>query len=359
MMFFKKYFPALVFLFLFTGLHSQSGGYTFCDWEDIKFDPDYKPKETDTTIVFVSTRHYFPGKVEFLDYEFDTTHTLHYFNMYFNRNKWICVPKKTIEEAFENTVKSNDILVYVEGMGKTFPSNLDRATRVTRLYGVTTVMFDWPTYSPFMSGGKNYKVARMQSVEVSRSLGKLFSDLDRLRTSGVTGYVKMSLVLHSLGNRLIKDAVKRKHIGVNGKLFDNIILNAPCVSKRGHKKWMESMKIQREIYITRNNHDKTLVLAGIVALSKQMGRHFGLRKAENATYINFSKVLKREHNYFLMTNVLRAHPDIKLLYDDLFHGRNVSFDDPAKFKKRNKGKLIILREPHVSQDGDIGISIGK
>lgn len=355
----KRYFFLLTLLFSISIVKAQFGGYTGCGWEDIKFDPDYKPQSTDTAVIFVSTRNYFPEKTEFMDHGFDTTHTLHYFNIYFNRNKWICVPKKSLEETYENSIKSNDMVVYVEGMGKTFPSNVDRATRFTRLYGVTTIMFDWATFDPLLSGGKNFKRAKVRSVEVSRSLSKLFNDLDRLRTSGATGYVKLSLLLHSMGNSLIKAAAKNDLIEVKGKLFDNIILNASCINKRGHKKWMEKMKIQREIFITRNNHDKSLVLAGIAAFSKQLGRHFGLQKADNATYINFSKVLKREHNYFLMTNVLKAHPDIKLLYDDLFHGRAMSFNDPKKFKKRHKGKLIILKEPHVSQDGDIGISISK
>lgn len=354
----KKYYFVIVLFASFLNIKAQFGGYTGCDWDKIKFDTSYVPTANDTAVIFVSTRNFFPDKKQFFDYDFDTTHTLHYSNIYFKGNKWICVKRNSLEEAFNGTIKTKDIVVYGEGMGKTFPSNIDRATRFTRLYNVTTIMFDWPTYRPFLTGGKNYKTARVQSMEVSKSMVRLFNDLDRLRSSGATGDVKLSLLLHSLGNRLIKAAAKHNFIQVKGKLFDNIVLNAPCINKRGHKEWMEKLKIQDHIYITRNNRDKTLILAGTLAFSKQLGRHFGLRKANNATYINFSKVLYREHNYFLMTNVLKEHPGLKVLYAELFHGKKPTFDDPKKFTKKDNGRLIILHEPHVSQDGDIGISIG-
>jgi hypothetical protein len=352
----KKYFFVLAFIFSVSFLWSQSG-YTYCDWDKIKFDLKYTPAEGDTAIIFVSTRNFFPDKTQFFDYDFDTTHTLHYFNIYFNHNNWVCVKRKNLEEAYEKTIKSKDIVVYGEGMGKTFPANIDRATRFTRLYNVTTIMFDWPTFRPFLSGGKNYRTARYESVEVSKCLAKLFVDLDKLHSSGATGVVNTSLLLHSLGNRLLKDAVTHHFITTQGKLFDNIILNAACVKTFRHKSWVQKLNIQREIYITKNNHDRTLLLAGIAGLSKQLGRHSGWCKAKNAVYLNFSKVLIHDHNYFLMNHVFRQNPQIKTVFDDLFHGRIMSFDDQKKFRKRKNGRVITLKALPVSQDGDISFSI--
>lgn len=353
---FSKYSLLLTFLFILSDTEAQSG-YTYCDWDKIKLDQAFVPTEADTAIIFVSTRNFSPDKSEFFDYDLDTTHTLHYFNIYFNHNRWTCVKRESLEEAYKSAIKSNDIVVYGEGMGKTFPSNIDRATRFTRLYNVTTIMFDWPTFRPYLNGGKNYKTARHESVEVSKCLANVFVDLDRLRSSGATGYVKMSLVLHSLGNRLLKDVVQHHFINVNGKLFDNIILNAACVKTFLHRNWVQKLNIQREIYITKNNHDRTLLLAGIADLRKQLGRHSGWLKANNAVYLNFSQVLVHDHNYFLMHYVFKENPQLKTVYDDIFHGRNPSFDDHKTFKKRKSGRIITLKKPFVSQDGDISFSI--
>jgi hypothetical protein len=355
----KKYFPAIALLFFLFNLKAQFSGYTFCEWELIKVDPEFVPASDDTLIIFASVRNYSPGKPQCLDYDLDTSKTLHYFSIYFNRNKWICVPRKSLEEAFEGASKNKDVVVYGEGMGKTFTENVDRSTRLTRIYNVTTVMFDWPTYRPFLSGGKNYKRARIQSTSVARSLCNLFSELEKIKPSLKADSLNLSLLLHSLGNRLIKEAVINDFIVTKTKLFDNVILNAACVKMRRHRKWLEKLTIQDKIYLTRNNKDRTLLLAKLAGLTEQLGRRSALRKAKNAIYLNFSPVLEKEHNYFLMTNVLRNHPELKIIYSDIFHGRTINFSDEKKFISQKNGRVITLKGPErLTQQGDISLGVG-
>lgn len=345
------------FLLCFNG-RSQFSGYTFCDWDKIKFQPAYSPSATDTAIVFVSVRNYFPEKTEFMDYEFDSTGALHYFTIYFSGNRWVCVPRKNLQDAFEGTVKTKDAVVYGEGMGKDFTANIDRATRLSRLYNVTTVMFDWPTYRPYLNGGKNYKKARLQSTAVSKSFCQFLKEIDALKSIIKSESVGLSLLLHSLGNRLIKEAVINNFIS-ESKLFDNVVLNAPCVKMRQHRKWLEKLNIQNKIYLTRNNKDRTLLLAKLAGFTEQLGRRSALRKAKNAVYLNFSPILEREHNYFLMNNVLAQHPEIKSIYTAIFHKGILNFDDQSKFINERNGQIITLKRQDLEgKDINIGISIG-
>lgn len=351
-----KYFVSIIFFISFIS-KAQFSGYTFCDWNKISFSPDYNPVKGDTAIVFVSVRSYYPGKTEFMGYELDSTHVLHYFTIYFNRNKWICVPRKNLEDAFTGTAKNKDMVVYGEGMGKEFPGDVDRATRLTRAYDVLTVMFDWPTYRPYLSGGKNYRKARKQSTEVAKSLSEFFNEFEKIKPRVKTDSLNMTLFLHSLGNRLLKEAVINNLITLKTKLFHHIVLNAPCVKKSGHKKWLEKLNIQDEVYLTRNNKDRTLNLARFAGFTEQLGRHWGLAKAKNAVYLNFSPVLEKEHNYFLMTNVLEKHPDIKAIYSDIFHNGTINFDNEKLFIKQNRGRVITLKKAET-EGKDINISIG-
>lgn len=354
----KKYVFVL-FLFTIVISKAQFNGYTFCDWDKITFSPKYSPTNEDTAIVFVSVRNYFPGKQEFMGYELDSANTLRYFTIYFNRNKWICVPKQNLADAFVGVSKSKDLVLYGEGMGKDFAGDVDRATRLTRVYDVTTIMFDWPTYRPNLRGGKNYKKARIQSTEVSKALCALFVEIETIKPTIKTDSTKTSLLLHSLGNRLIKEAVTNNFISTKTKLFDNVVLNAPCVKMRRHRKWLEKLSIQDKIYLTRNNKDRTLLLAKLAGFTEQLGRRSALRKAKNAIYLNFSPALEREHNYFLMTNVLAKHPDIKSIYSDIFHGRTINFDDEKRFINQQNGRVITLKGPErTTQEGDISLGIG-
>lgn len=357
MIFPKKYF-SVVFLFVTFITKAQFSGYTFCDWDKIILKEDYVPTNEDTAIVFVSVREYFPNETEFMNYELDKGLKLRYFTIYFHHRNWICVPRQNLADAFSGTNKKKDVVVYGEGMGKDFPADIDRATRLTRVYDVTTVMFDWPTYRPNLTGGKNYKKARRQSTRVSSALCDLFKELEKMKPEIKTDSANLTLLLHSLGNRLIKEAVTNNFIAKN-KLFDDIVLNAPCVKMRRHRKWLEKLNIQENIYLTRNNKDRTLLLAKLAGFTEQLGRRSALRKAKNAIYLNFSPVLEKEHNYFLMTNVLARHPDLKSIYSDIFHGKKVDFSDEKKFINQRNGQIITLKGPErATQEGDIGIGVG-
>jgi hypothetical protein len=353
----KKYHVLILLFISCSFLRSQSTGYTFCDWDKITFKQDCKAEESDTCIIFASTRNYFPTKTEFFDYDLDTSGTLHYMNVYFKGNKWYAVPRKDLEDALATSGPAKDIVVYGEGMGKDFTANVDRATRLTRLYDVKTIMFDWPTYRPYLNGGKNYYTAKRETKRVSRSMVKLFNELQSVKNNGQTEGSRMTLLLHSLGNRLIKEAVVNNYLDLKGRLFNNILLNAPCVKMRFHRLWMEKLEIQENIYITRNNHDRTLNLARVASFSKQLGMHSRWRKAKNATYLNFSKVLSVQHNYFLMKNVLRSHPSLQEIYADIFHGKTLNFADEKRFRVRKNGKVIDLIRPSRSED--IGLSASR
>ncbi|MGZ3932162.1 MAG: hypothetical protein ACXVP0_12555, partial [Bacteroidia bacterium] len=138
---------SLLFLLFAAGGYSQKGpypDYTHCSWNKIRFIRDYKPT-TDTGVVFVSTRNYFPEKDEFLSVDNDTSHALHYFNIYFKGNSWVCVPRISLEDALKAVSARENAVVYADGFGKLFPGNVDRATRFARCYDVTTILFDWPT----------------------------------------------------------------------------------------------------------------------------------------------------------------------------------------------------------------------
>lgn len=308
-------------------------------------------------MVFVSCRNYFPGKEKFLDYDFDTTNTLHYFNIFFNHNKWICVHKNSLQEAIAGVNSNKDAIIYGEGLGKTFCNDVDRATRLARTYDVLPIMFDWPTARPYMKDGKNMAITMRISADVAKTFSNFVKEFGKLKREGKTEIKQSTLFLHSMGNLLLMRATKKNYLD-STKIFDNVIMNAACVPQKNHKIWVERIRMQDHLYITKNNHDRSLNGAKIITLAGQLGERPKKPYAKNALYISFNKVLHLEHNYFLYADVLKEHPEIKEVYSSIFHGKTLSLDDIKKFKKQTNKNAVELVKPYLPESGNVGLSIG-
>lgn len=302
-----------------------------------------------------STRNYFPDKDEFLDVIDDTSHALHYFTLYFKGSSWVCVPRQDLEEALQSATHRENAVVYAEGFGKTFPGNVDRATRFARAYNVTTILFDWSTYNPAYHRLRNFHKVNRSSVSAARCFAAFISDLDKFRHRHAPEFAHVSMILHSMGNLLMMHAIKNNYITVKDTVLDDLVLNAACVPQRHHKQWVEKINIQKHLYITRNNHDKTLNGAKLISFHRQLGERSRGPYAGNAVYINFSNELELEHNYFLYTGVLKQHPEVKKIYEAIFAGKEPVFSDKAKFHVNQN--LVEMQQTWLPQKGDVGFSI--
>jgi hypothetical protein len=348
----RKFVMLLLLFFIKLFIPGQTfppGSYTNCGWDKVEAPANYIKQEGDTAIVFVSVRHYRPGKEQFLDYGLDTN-ALHYFTIFFNHNKWVAIPKNSLKEAYLAADPGNDVVVYAEGLGKTFTGTLDRATRFTRTYHVTTIMFDWPTFNPVLKGGENYR----HTLNLSKPTAKVFSRfLDSLNTlkKELGGFNNLTLFLHSMGNLLMMHSIQQNYLNVKDTLFGNVVLNAACVPQKNHAQWVEKINIQEKIYITRNNHDRSLNGAKIISFfQRQLGERPRPPYAMNAQYINFSTVLSFEHNYFLYDRTIDFYPQIGQLYSSIFHGRKPAFDDVTKFRKRRSNYVDLVKQDITSKD---------
>jgi hypothetical protein len=250
-----------------------------------------------------------------------------------------------LKQAFIDANAGTDVVVYAEGLGKTFTSALDRATRVTRTYGVSIIMFDWSTFNPSLKGGQNFRTTRANSKFAAKPFAAMLDSLDNIKKSDDDIFGHLTLFMHSMGNLLMMHAVKRGYLNINEKLFDNVVINAACVPQRKHKYWVEKINIQDHLYITRNNHDRNLNGARFISFFQhQLGERLRGPLAANATYIDFSNILNLEHNYFLYDDVWREKPQIEKIYYNIFHVRDLSLEDKNKFRRCNKYTVEVVRK---------------
>ncbi len=263
----------------------------------------------------------------------------------------------TIDSIYCNKIKSfddckalseskNDWLVVVHGDSKTFSAAAIRGLQIQNLHHVNVLVFSWPSKTEIGNGLKNFNNSKM-NVEAG---GVKFKELLLM----IQAYKRnqqwpekpyhLSLFLHSLGNyyleRLVKDSLLAD---LDSDLFDNLIINAAAVNQEAHASWVDSLHIQKRIYITSNRSDVNLNGVRLFTKSgKQLGERLKLPLSSGATYINFTKAIGftmptgNSHTYFIgkMTN---ESGNIKDFYTDVFHGRAVNLSDSTKYIRRNDG----------------------
>lgn len=309
-----------------------------CSWDNVCLDKSYKPTTGDTCLLVASIRNYDAARHEFVDYDYDTTGTIKYFAVYFRGNQWYAVPHESLTELMEQKQSFGDFVIFTEGLGKTFTSGIDRATRLMRVYHVEGLYFDWPTARPYMRSRKNIKVTSLVAPKAAKAYAVFLKDFQQYKNTHSEKFKTVTLFFHSMGNLLLMYNLKTNALnGLSPFLVNSVILNAACVNQTHHKEWLDNLSFTNQIYITINDKDMNLRGASIIFRDHQLGERPKGDFSEKANYINFSHVLSNEHNYYIVQNVLKEKPFLKKFYEDIFAGKDPDKNYPkALLKKKSK-----------------------
>ncbi len=240
-----------------------------------------------------------------------------------------------------------DWLLFVHGAGKTFNNAVQRGLDVQHYHKVNVLVFSWPSRNPKVSPGDNL---RMMRPNVSKSMVHYKYTLDLMRTfkNENKGFINHSLsaIYHSIGNQFPKNLALEDSAFTNQEpIFKYSIINAAAVEEKGHTRWLENLKLQERIIVNSNINDVNL--NGIRIFTKesyQLGETAFYPLANNATYINFSDIVKftlppgAAHTYFIGKSPAK-YPAVYEFYNDIFHGKTSDFTKLPYLQKREKGDV--------------------
>lgn len=309
--------------------------YSYCNWTNTSLNKNYAPAENDTCLFVISTRNYSDSLKEFVDYDYDTTGTLKYFAIYYKGNNWTAVPYSSLAELLNLKSSYKNLVVFTEGLGKTFTSGVDRATKVMRTYGVDEIFFDWPTDRPYMRSGKNIKVTCYVAPKVAITYVQFLEEFQSYKINHPEKFKVVTLFFHSMGNLLLMyDLQNNRFKNISPNLVNTVVLNAACVNQTHHKEWLDKLTFANRIYLTINDRDRNLRGASIIFGDHQLGEKPKKEFCEKAKYINFSNILSKEHNYFLMTEVLKEKPFLQQFYANIFEDKVPELNYPATLIKK-------------------------
>lgn len=331
-----KGFYLVAFLLSFGLLFSQGtntipAGYSGCDWSKMALNKNYRATKEDTCIFVVSTRHYNDTLKEFVDYDYDTTGSLNYFAVYFQGNRWTAVPYSNLETLLDLKTEFNNFVVFTEGLGKTFTSGIDRATRLKRIYDIDELFFDWPTQRPYMKSGKNFRTTYRISRDVAKPYARFLEEFQSYKETHYSKFKITTLMFHSMGNLVLMYDLKNDLFkNIKPGLVDHVILNAACVPQRKHAKWLSKLSFSKQIFVTINKRDRNLNGARLALFCHILGEKVKKPLAPGVHYVSFSKVLEREHNYYLIRPLLEQKPYLKTFYADIFAGKMPVLEYPKE-----------------------------
>lgn len=325
-----------MFLLLPAWLLSQSSKgssipYSYCNWDNMSLNKAYQPAKEDTCLLVVSTRHYHDRLKEFLDYDYDTTATLKYFAVYFRGNHWTAVPYPNLASLLDLKPGLKNLVIFTEGLGKTFTSGINRATILMRLYHIDEIFFDWPTQRPYMKSGKNFRTTYKVSSKVAKPYARFLEDFQAYKQAQPSKFNITSLMFHSMGNLVLMYGLKSDLFkNIEPGLADNVILNAACVPQKKHAQWLGKLSFSKNTFVTINKGDRNLNGAKLVLFRHVMGEKVKKPLVPGVHYVSFSKVLEREHNYYLIKPLLEQKPYLQKFYADIFSGKMPVLEYPKE-----------------------------
>ncbi len=289
---------------------------------------------SDTPVVVVSNRIMKRDSLRFMVQERDGGH-LHYFIVYSRNGRWHVFETPNLVTAIGYMPgKDRDWVTYVEGMGKLFTSDLERGITLSGLYGVNTIMFDYPSINTAKKQLGNYFFALHNARIIYKDFMPVLAEIKSLRERQQLGAGRLSMLYHSMGNNMIREIVRHKKISQlnDGIWVDNMLLNAPCVPQAGHRKWLSKVKFAKTIYIHYNPQDFTLGGAFLVSKKNQLGMKVHAPTCAEVRYINFHQLVGKEHSCFLnLPSGYIAPEKARRHYNTILHGNAIELSDNTSY----------------------------
>lgn len=302
----------------------------------------------DTAIIVVSTRGRNPGSRRFMTEK--RCDTLSYFLVFSRNGAWRLRETASLSEALR-LLPRNDRpwVVYTEGMGKLFTSDVERGMLLAGQYGVNVLLLDYPSIRSDKGNLGNYRFAKKSAAAAYKDFVPVLDSIRILKEQNLLGDGALNLFFHSMGNKVVRELVLHHQLAVlnQGEWVDNLILNAPCVPQKKHRKWLDKIAFARHIYVHYNPEDNTLKWARILSLHKQLGDRPRKPLSRQAVYVNFNAACGEGHSNFLnLPGRNPVAPRVIEYYQRLFDGDTVRLHNAALFRSAGyRGIGYDLLEP--------------
>ncbi len=343
----KVYAFVFLFFFFFTGtMNGQQAHFPPCsqpfDWEHVRVTDAQLPKEAKKFLI-VTNRPYVADapEGEFFPNEVAEFRKVSYLLAVCDGDKWLLKKLDGFMEGMKAIDDGRDILLFVHGHGKSLPAVLTRGHQIADRYDVSMILFDWPSYN------SNFNKSLSRVRRCGENFYNLLLQLQEYRSSNLQAGQHVSMLLHSLGNYFLTHlVVNGNNQYIEGKIFDNIIMNSAAIRSKEHGEVLSQIGMQENLYVIFNKNDKVLRGAHLLTAGKMLGNVVIEPLAKGVSYIDFTAVAGTQHTYFAGYHPFEFDvPAFEQVFDAAFHGHRVDLSRPEMFSRQGDQPIWVVKEP--------------
>jgi len=339
------------FVFSFITVDAQTENPGFCEvpatWDKIHVSKE-KISCGLTKIFIITNRPFFQEaeNQEFFPNDIANYRKVSYLIAVCDGQHWQLYFVSSFAEGMKVINDGRDILLFVEGHGKTLPMALNRAYQVQARYNVALVVFDWP------SKNRNFNSSLARVRRCGDNFYNLLLQIKEYRTHSMDENQHFSILAHSLGNYFLSNMIVcGDGQYLKEQFIDNIIMNAAAIRSREHGEVLSQLAIQQRLYIASNKNDWVLHGAQLLTSGKMLGIRAIRPLATNAQYVNFTGMVGKEHSYYYGHHpVEHDNPAFFYFYNTAVHGNNVNLKDTELFSPRDTGDGYDIRDSGNGMD---------
>jgi len=303
-------------------------------WDNIVISQEKIPEEA-VRLLVITNRPYIPDAEgrEYFPNDIAGYRKVSYLIAACDGKRWQLSFVPGFTEGMQVINDGRDILLFVEGHGKTLPMALERAYQVQARYNVAMVVFDWP------SKNRNFNSSLARVRRCGDNFYNLLLQIKEYRKHAMRENQHFSMLAHSLGNYFLSNMIVcGDGQYLNEPLLDNIIMNAAAIRTKEHGEVISQLCIQHRLYITSNKNDWVLRGAHLLTSGKMLGNFALPPLADQAHYINFTNTVGREHSYYFGYHPFeKSNPAFFYFYHTAVHGNEVNLLDTEMFLPRDTG----------------------
>lgn len=253
--------------------------------------------------------------------------------------------------------EKKNLLFFVHGFNNNIDDILQRAHDLEKTYGVLVVCFSWPARGGGARGLLSYRQdkrdAKASVCAFERFLVSARGHMDRLNGKAKEDCmrhanekypenfeerdmlfeelmakacpVRLTLMLHSMGNYLLKQTLLSSTSDEIGSLFDNVVLVAADTNNAGHPAWVDRIRARESILIVINENDRALRASEVKVGEAQRGRLGRLRRrldSQLALYVDVTEApnVGQGHAYFEGKPVAAKTGVLRRFFTSVFNG---------------------------------------